>query len=463
MGPLNHILLVENDLAQRAVVRHALDSAGHRVTEATDGELAAKMLNDQGFQLVITDMLPPGQDGLGVVSYVKEHTPHTPVIVVGDAGAVNLAVEAMRRGAFDFQEKPLNLDRLLLAVQRALEKASLHRAFDYLRHEQPYIYRLENILARSQAMKLVLDQVTRVTSTDVTVLLTGETGTGKSLIAGAIHANSPRRDHTLVTVNCAALTETLLESELFGHEKGAFTGAHKYRTGRFEQAHGGTLFLDEIGDMSPATQAKVLRAIEDKVIQRVGGARSIQVDVRIIAATNVDLERAVREGRFRDDLFYRINVTPIRMPALRERPEDVRPLAELFLRRMSGEIKRPVKPLSQEALEALSAYQWPGNIRELRNLVERAILFANGPEITSNDLGLAQAVKSAPEAAKPVEMETLNLAQLEQWAIETALERSDWVQSHAAALLGISPRALSYKLDKLNLQNPGLLARRRPR
>jgi DNA-binding NtrC family response regulator len=411
---------------------------------------------------VVTDLLPPANEGLGVVSYVREHYPHAPVIVLGETGEVNLAVEAMRRGAFDFHEKPLHLDRLLLATQRALEKASLHKAFDYLRHEQPYIYRLENILAQGPVMRQVLDQVVRVAATDVTVLLTGETGTGKSLIAGAIHANGSRRDHTLVTVNCAALTETLLESELFGHEKGAFTGAHKYHTGRFEQAHGGTLFLDEIGDMSPATQAKVLRAIEDKVIQRVGGARSIQVDVRIIAATNVDLERAVREGRFRDDLFYRINVTPIRMPALRERPEDIGPLAELFLRRMSGESKRPYKPFSPGALDSLAAYQWPGNIRELRNVVERAILFANGPEITPADLGLNPAPRPR-ETAAVQPMEILNLQQLEQWAIETALERCDWVQNKAAALLGISPRALSYKLDKLVPQNPDLQARRRSR
>jgi DNA-binding NtrC family response regulator len=373
---------------------------------------------------------------------------------------VDTAVEAMHQGAFDFHEKPLNLEHFQLTVARALEKASLTHAFDYLRHEQPYIYNLEHILAESEAMQQVLHQVARVAPTDVTVLLTGETGTGKSLIAGAIHANSPRRDGTLVTVNCAALTETLLESELFGHEKGAFTGAHKARAGRFQQAHGGTLFLDEVGDMSPAIQAKVLRAIEDKVIQRVGGSRSIQVDVRILAATNVDLELAVREGGFRRDLFYRLNVTPIRLPPLKERKADVAPLAELFLRRICTESGRPAKPFSEAAQQSLREHDWPGNIRELRNAVERAVLFSSGPEITPADLGLSQEAQA--ENAMPAPP-TLDLEELERWAIRTALERTDWVQSRAAELLGITPRALSYKLDKIGLDHPKLAARRRRR
>jgi DNA-binding NtrC family response regulator len=463
-----HILLVEDEQGLASQLSLALTSQDHQVSTVGDFPQAMETLHQHGYQLVITDLSMPGGSGLEVVGYVQEHWPHTPVIVISGSGSLKQAVEAMRRGAFDFHEKPLNLDHFLHTVERALEKAALHKAFDYLRHEQPYIYRLENILAHSPAMQQVLEQVNRVAPTDITVLLTGETGTGKSLIAGAIHANSPRASQTLVTVNCAALTETLLESELFGHEKGAFTGAHKYRTGRFEQAHGGSLFLDEVGDMSPATQAKVLRAIEDKEVQRVGGSRIIRVDARILAATNVDLDRAVQEGRFRGDLFYRLNITPIYIPALRQRPEDLLPLAEMFLWRICHESKRPVKPLSQAARQALTTHSWPGNIRELRNAIERAVLFANGPDITPLDLGLGSP-NQRPASSSPAQgsdlptPETLDLEALEQWAILTALERSEWVQSRAATLLGISPRALSYKLDKLELVHPELSARRRRR
>ncbi|MBU4606302.1 MAG: sigma-54 dependent transcriptional regulator, partial [Proteobacteria bacterium] len=292
----------------------------------------------------------------------------------------------------------------------------------------------------------------------VTVLLTGQTGTGKSLLAGAIHANSPRKEANLVTVNCAALTETLLESELFGHEKGAFTGAHKARAGRIQQAHGGTLFLDEVGDMSPATQAKTLRAIEDKEVQPIGGSRSIKVDVRIIAATNLDLEKAVAEGAFREDLFYRLSVAPIHIPPLRRREQDILPLAEMFRKKFCQETRCLERGFSPEAAEAIQAYHWPGNIRELRNSVERAVLFAAGQDIRPSDLGLSQQV---PENGDNGSLPTLDLAELERLAIEDALRKCDWVQSRAAQMLGISPRALSYKLDKLGISHPGLEARRR--
>jgi len=460
MAPASHILIVDDDDHLRAILSEALAMEGHRVAEAADVTSALESLKNHVFQLVISDLrIPEAGEGLEVLAHVQEYSPHTEVIIMTGFGTVDSAVEAMRAGAFDFHEKPLNLEHMLLTVDRALEKAALHHAYDYLRHEQPYIYRLDNILAESDAMKEVLRQAARVSPTDVTVLLTGETGVGKSLIAGAIHANSPRHKGTLVTVNCAALTETLLESELFGHEKGAFTGAHKTRAGRFQQAHGGTLFLDEVGDMSPAIQAKVLRAIEDKVIQRVGGSRSIQVDVRIVAATNVDLEQAVRDGSFRRDLFYRLNVTPIFIPPLRERRADIIPLADKFLRSICAESRQQMKPLSPPAREKLIEHNWPGNIRELRNAVERAMLFSGGSELTLADLGLGQgALKDQTEEASPP---TLDLEELERWAIKTALERTDWVQSRAAELLGITPRALSYKLDKIDIDHPMLQARRR--
>jgi DNA-binding NtrC family response regulator len=456
----SHILVVDDDADLRRVLTQALEMDGHQVSQAGDLARALALLQEHVFQVVLCDLRLPDGSGMEVLGYLQEHSPHTEVIVITGFGTVDTAVEAMRRGAFDYHQKPLNLEHLLLTVNRALEKATLRHALDYLRHEQPYLYQLEHIVAVSEGMRRVIKQVARVAPTDVTVLLTGETGTGKSLIAGAIHANSPRRDGTLVTVNCAALTETLLESELFGHEKGAFTGAHKARAGRFQQAHGGTLFLDEVGDMSPATQAKVLRAIEEKVIQRVGGTRSIHVDVRIIAATNRDLARAVEEGRFRRDLYYRLNVAPIHLPPLRERREDILPLAERFLQAFCRQTGSPLRPFSPEARQRLVEHPWPGNIRELRNAVERAVLFAPGPEITPEDLGLED--KGSPAEPLPVP-DTLELAKLERWAIETALARSDWVQSRAARLLGISPRALSYKLDKLGIHHPRLDARRRRR
>jgi transcriptional regulator with GAF, ATPase, and Fis domain len=301
------------------------------------------------------------------------------------------------------------------------------------------------------------------------VLLTGETGTGKSLIAGAIHANSPRREGTLVTVNCAALSETLLESELFGHEKGAFTGAHKTREGRFQQAHGGTLFLDEVAEMSPALQAKLLRAIEDQVIYRLGGGREIHVDVRILAATNRDLVREVEEGRFRKDLYYRLAVAPLHIPPLRERRPDVLPLAHRFLKRVAGELNRPVTSLGPEAEQALVAHSWPGNIRELRNVIERAALFSDRPEVAVADLGLYGAPTggaggledAAASGGAMLVSHTLNLAELEKQAIETALERVGWVQKEAAGLLGLSERQMTYRLDKLGITHPKFRTRSR--
>ena len=458
MRTRHQILLVDDDHETRQIVAEALSMDNHAVTEAGRGDEAIALLEKRGFNLVITDLRMPGASGEDLLAYVEEHLPGTPVIIITGYGTVDVAVEAMQRGAFDFQQKPLNLEHMRLTVRRALNKAQLNYAVDYLRHEQPYIYHLQALVAQSPAMRQVLDKVARVAEADVTVLLTGETGTGKSLLAGAIHANSPRKEANLVTVNCAALTETLLESELFGHEKGAFTGAHKARAGRIQQAHGGTLFLDEVGDMSPATQAKTLRAIEDKEVQPIGGSRSIKVDVRIIAATNLDLDQAVAEGAFREDLFYRLSVAPIHIPPLRRRKPDILPLAEMFREKFCRETRCLDRGFSQEAAQAIQAYRWPGNIRELRNSVERAVLFAADQDIRPSDLGLGQQI---PENGDNGGLPTLDLGELERLAIEDALRKCDWVQSRAAGMLSISPRALSYKLDKLGISHPGLDARRR--
>jgi len=465
----NHLLVADPDPAHRAKISGFLNQDGHRVTEASDGPQALNLLNKHIFQLVITDLDLPGVEGLDVIGRIQDNSPTTPVIVTSQAGSVDLAVEAMRRGAFDYQEKPVNLEHMRLTVGRALEKASLHHAFHYLRHEQPYLYNLDSITAQSPAMARVLQQVARLAPTTTTVLLTGETGTGKSLLAGAIHANSSRRDATLVTVNCAALSETLLESELFGHEKGAFTGAHKTRDGRFQQAHGGTLFLDEVGEMSPGLQAKLLRAIENQVIYRLGGSREIHVDVRILAATNRDLESAVEEGRFRKDLYYRLNVAPLHIPPLRERIEDILPLAERFLAQICGELGRPPIQLSPEARQALANYPWPGNIRELKNVIERASLFLEGWIVRPGDLGLpsddedVDQTNSAPEGQPEVCLvsRTLNLFSLERQAVEAALRRANWVQKDAARLLGLSERQMTYRLNKLGVIHPNFRTKSR--
>jgi DNA-binding NtrC family response regulator len=465
----NHLLVADPDPASRAQISDFLNQDGHRVTEAGDGPSALDLLNRHVFQLVIADLDLPGVDGLEVIGRVQDNSPSTPIIVTSQSGLVDQAVEAMRRGAFDYQEKPVNLDHLRLTVDRALEKASLHHAFHYLRHEQPYLYDLESITAQSPAMVRLLQQVARIAPTSTTVLLTGETGTGKSLLAGAIHANSPRRDATLVTVNCAALSETLLESELFGHEKGSFTGAHKTRDGRFQQAHGGTLFLDEVGEMSPGLQAKLLRAIEDQVIYRLGGSREIHVDVRILAATNRDLSQAVEEGRFRKDLYYRLNVAPLHIPALRERREDILPLAERFLAQICAELGRPPIELSEEALLALATYPWPGNIRELKNVIERAALFLEGWIVRPGDLGLPATEEDVDQNNSTKEGQpevclvsrTLNLFALERQAVEAALRRTNWVQKEAARLLGITERQMTYRLNKLGVIHPNFRTKAR--
>lgn len=456
ISPHGHLLLIDDDEGLRTLIAESLEMAGHRVSQAGNGREAMELLARNVFHLVITDINLPEISGLEILAHIREHSPSTPVIIITAFGTVTQAVQAVRRGAFDFLPKPINLEQLGVTVRQALEKTTLNHAFDYLRRQQPYVFKLDQIIAQSPPMQQVINQVSRVAPVETTVILTGESGTGKSLIAGAIHANSPRAEYTLITVNCAALTETLLESELFGHEKGAFTGAHKARAGRIQQAHGGTLFLDEVGDMAPATQAKVLRALEEKVIQPVGGGRELQVDVRIVAATNRDLTRAVEEGGFREDLYYRLNVAPIHIPPLRERPEDIVPLAQMFLGKVLGELKRPPLTLSPEATAALREYTWPGNIRELRNVVERAVLFADGGTISPVELNLP----GRSGRGRIFRDEDLNLVSLEKRAIMKALRKSDWIQRRAAKLLGITPRALVYKIDKYKIDHPKLAARR---
>jgi Nif-specific regulatory protein len=361
----------------------------------------------------------------------------------------------MKIGAFDYVQKPFEIEEMELKIAKAIEHRRLKHEIEYLRHTQQDIYDFDRIVGASGALQSVLTVVKKVAKSNTTVLIRGETGTGKELIAGAIHHNSLRAGRNFVKVNCAALQENLLESELFGHEKGAFTGADKQRVGRFEQADGGTLFLDEIGDMSANTQAKILRVLQEHEFERLGGTRTLRVDVRLIAATNRNLPQMVANGQFREDLYYRLNVVSIEMPPLRERKEDINQLAGFFLRRFAGELKKRVDGLGTDAQKLLMRYNWPGNMRELENAIERGVLLTEGPQLSCGDLALGELstghgsgdqspVVKIPPTGIPLE-------EIERQAILEALKMSNWVQKDAAELLAISPRVMNYKIKTLGI------------
>src|SRR6188474_2625121 len=377
----------DHDALRRGLVR-GLTEAGHEVDEAPNGNLAIEKLHDSYFDVVLSDLKMGGSDGMDVLRTTRAMHPTTAVILMTAFGSVNTAVEAMKIGAFDYVQKPFEIEEMEVKIEKALEMRRMQNQIDYLRHAQGDIYEFDRIIGSSGALEKVLAVVRKVAKSNTTVLVRGETGTGKELIAGAVHHNSHRAARNFVKVNCAALQENLLESELFGHEKGAFTGADKQRIGRFEQADGGTLFLDEIGDMSANTQAKILRVLQEHEFERLGGTRTIRVDVRLITATNRNLAAMVAAGHFREDLYYRLNVVSVETPPLRERKEDILPLAMHFCRRFGSELKKRIDGLDNDAQKLLVRYNWPGNIRELENAIERAALLAEGSMITQGDLRL---------------------------------------------------------------------------
>src|SRR6188472_4131580 len=367
----------DHDSLRRGIIR-ALTDAKHEVDEAPNGNVAIEKLHEGQYDVVLSDLKMGGSDGLDVLRTAKALHPTAAVILMTAFGSVHTAVEAMKIGAFDYVQKPFEIEEMELKVEKAIEHRRLKHEIEYLRHTQQDIYDFDRIVGASGALHSVLSIVKKVARSNSTILIRGETGTRKELIAGAIHHNSLRANRAFVKVNCAALQENLLESELFGHEKGAFTSADKQRIGRFEQADGGTLFLDEVGDMSPSTQAKILRVLQEHEFERLGGTRTLRVDVRIIAATNRNLSQMVQEGRFREDLFYRLNVVSVEMPPLRDRKEDIPALAEFFVRRFTGELKKKVEGIDPDAMKMLLRHNWPGNSRELENVVERAVLLAEG-------------------------------------------------------------------------------------
>jgi DNA-binding NtrC family response regulator len=434
------LLVVDNDPEMVRTLERHLDGEGFAVKAVTSGQAALTALAEDEFAVVLTDLKMDDIDGLAVLREAQRLQPRARVLLMTAYGSLETAIEAMRQGAHDYLTKPFRLAEVSVAVRRALDEQRLRDENRRLKAEVEQRYSFENLVGRSRAMQTVFEQIRAVAATDAAVLLLGESGTGKELVARAIHWNSARRDGAFVPVNCAAIPETLLESELFGHEKGAFTGAAKRRRGLFEEAHRGTLFLDEIADMSLPLQAKVLRALQDKVVRPVGGNEEVRLDIRIVSATNRDLPTAAGEGKFRDDLYYRLAVIPIRIPSLRERTEDIPLLARHFLARAATALDKRLEGFSEDALAWLLQHRWPGNVRELENIVERAATLAQGSLIVQSDLKTEFAPADVSETAmRPT------LAALEAQYIRRVLAETGGDKRAAARILGLSVRTLQRK------------------
>jgi DNA-binding NtrC family response regulator len=435
------ILVVDDERAQREILEMILSSEGYDVTTASSGEAALKLAKEKRFDLVLTDLKMSGMDGIELLQRLLTFDSSIIVILLTAHGSIESAKEALRRGAYDYLEKPYDRDQLLEVIRRALSR------LDALDTE---------IVSASPAMETVKKMILKVAGSNSTVLIRGESGTGKELIARAIHNLSPRANQPFVSVNCAAINENLLESELFGHEKGAFTGAHAEKKGLFEVANHGTLFLDEIGELDIGLQAKLLRALQEREIRRVGGTHPIKVDVRVVAATNRDLRAMVQDGRFRDDLYYRINVLSIDVPPLRERREDISVLIDYFLRKHTRNTSRLIRGLTPEARRLMLDYSWPGNVRQLESAIERAILLSEGDQITVEDLPLEvrQEAQPSSESVFKLPPEGISFEEVERDLILQAMERTDYNITKAAKLLGLTFRTLQYRLEKFGIKRP---------
>ncbi len=446
------ILVVDDELYLCELLKDELLSTGlFDVDIVNDGAQAMNKIKSKIYDLVLLDIKMPRISGIDVLKFIKEHSPDTEVIMITAYGDVKLAVETIKLGAFDFITKPYNFDELLVSIQNALERRRLKIQNTLMQKEISRLVQGDEVIGQSKVFRDVLDIVAKVAKTDATVLIYGESGTGKEVIARLIHKNSLRKDKPFVTINCAAIPDTLIESELFGHEKGAFTDAYTSKPGLVEIANGGTLFLDEVGDLSQYVQPKLLRFIETGEFRRVGGNSILKVDVRIISATNKDLTEEVKKGNFREDLLYRLNVVTIRLPALRERKEDIPLFVEYFLKKKT----RGKKKISSEALKILMDYDWPGNIRELENVVERAAILARDDVIKPEDLALKPELKEdyyTKLVKKPVN--SLSLAELEKIHIENVLRANNWNKSKTAEILGISLKTLYLKLKRYGITEP---------
>ena len=444
------VLIVDDEASQREVLSGYLKKKKHTVHQASSVQEAIVKIRSQHFDLVLTDYKMPGKTGFDLLQEIKKIDTEAVVVLMTAFGTIEGAVEAMRAGAYDYLGKPIELDEIDLLIQRLQERRQLISENRSLRQQLVEKFSFTEIISQSAQMQEVLSTASRVAQTHAPVLIRGESGTGKELIARAIHFNSPRSGKPFIAVNCAALNDNLLESELFGHEKGAFTGAEKQRRGRFELADGGTIFLDEIGDISPATQVRLLRVLQEQQFERLGGSETISVDVRVVAATNKNLETAITEGKFREDLFYRLNVVSVEIPGLRHRREDISLLLDHFLLRFTKEHKRKKLTYSKEAWEQLIRYDFPGNVRELENIVQRSVIFSRGELITTDDLPVVVRGASHESSQKKEDTGSFpeQIEKLEKDLIFEALRVNGNNQSKAAELLGLSERNLRYRLKK---------------
>ena len=450
------LLVVDDEPGQRTMLRAVLTAEGYRVAEAEDGDAALAHVEAHFYDLILMDVRMAQLDGMAALKAIKARSPGIPVVLMTAYGTVRDAVEAMKAGAYDYLTKPLDVDELKLTVTRGLRHAALEEENARLRALVGCDVDVSAIIGTSEPMRRVFEAIALVAPTEATVLIQGESGTGKELVAQAIHANSPRRTGPLITVNCAALPETLLESELFGHERGAFTGATERRLGRFELAHHGTIFLDEIGELTPAAQTKLLRVLQSQEFERVGGTHTLKVDVRVIAATNKDLEAVVRAGHFREDLRYRLQVFPLTVPPLRERRDDIPLLAEHFLKSYAERHRRRLRGLTPRALDLLMRYDWPGNVRELEHAIERAVILARGEHLTPDELPPNTRAASGDLEDRTLQEPSvpmgLTLKEVERELIRKTLERTGGNRTRAAGVLGISRATLHNKLKEYDLQ-----------
>ena len=446
------ILVVDDDVAHRTMLRALLSGWGYEIREADSGEAAVEAVKDGPFDLILMDVRMIRMSGIEAMSGIKALNPSIPVIIMTAFASVETAVEALKKGAYDYLTKPLDFDELHLAIERAMDHLKLREENRILRESLGARFDRRNLIARAAAMERLLETVAQVAPSEATVLITGESGTGKEMIAGAIHFNSFRKDGPFVKINCAAIAETLLESELFGHEKGAFTGADRRKEGKFRQAEGGTIFLDEVSEMSLAMQVKLLRVLQEREIVRVGGDEAIRIDVRIIAATNRDLLSEIAAGRFREDLFYRLNVVTLHIPPLRERPEDIPLIAQHYLALFAERNRKKVRGFSPQAMDRLLRHTWPGNVRELMNAVERGVVLSRSEYLGEDELALALPVKppvpdSLPESAAG----DASLEGVEKATILKTLEAAGGNKSEAARRLGITRRTLHLKLRRYGM------------
>ena len=445
-----NILIVDDEKVIQDSCEQILKKEGYKVKVASDGKEALHMFKEELFHVVVLDIKLPGMDGIEVLSKIKEESPETPVVIMTGFASIESAVDALKSGAFDYLSKPFTPEELRISVRKALENRQIFFEGIYLRKELERHTKFDMIMGKSDGMNKVMDIVKRVSPSESTVLITGESGTGKELIAREIHKHSLRRDAPFVVVDCGALVETLFESELFGHVKGSFTGAHVTKHGRFEVANGGTIFLDEISNISLNIQAKLLRVIQEREVMRIGSSKPIKVDVRIIAATNENLAECVKNGKFREDLFYRLNVVPLHLPLLRDRKEDIPLLIDHFLHKYNRRSKKQIVGLSQNVLKALTQYDWPGNIRELENTIERAVVLSKSDEIELDAL-IYHGISSGSSLLRPIDGIYRSLEEVEKEYIKTVLHARHGNKSQAAKVLGIDRKTLFAKIKKYHI------------